>query len=154
MLPIQMRTQMTCVSAAVVSLVSISAWVMASPQDSPEQLQAVGKVEKIDSGVRAQAKDGGSIRVLITLMQQPQTETYRRAEARHQTSLDGATDRYMQAVHQGSVPDNVRTLAAVMDSIILATRQETFQEVRQQIQAEQDCLAARLAGLGATDIHR
>jgi hypothetical protein len=109
---------------------------------------------KIDSGVRAQAKDGGSIRVLITLMQQPQTETYRRAEARHQTSLDGATDRYMQAVHQGSVPDNVRTLAAVMDSIILATRQETFQEVRQQIQAEQDCLAARLAGLGATDIHR
>ena len=103
----------------------------------------------------ARALTEATIPVLIVLAEQPQAELFREAEGANALYQEMADSRVSQLIQQ-QFPDagQLRQARDEADAVTLRTRQQAFQAIDRAIGPEQDALAGRLAGWGATRISR
>ncbi|MEO5923215.1 MAG: S8 family serine peptidase [Bryobacteraceae bacterium] len=110
---------------------------------------------KLSERLRSAAQARPSIRLLITLLDQPLSETYRALEAA-KAFEQGNAEAAFQAEASKAAPDKLRLARAreARDAAVLSLRSQVSTSVERRVQPQQDEMEAFLAGLGATDIRR
>ncbi|HXN48048.1 MAG TPA: S8 family serine peptidase, partial [Bryobacteraceae bacterium] len=112
-------------------------------------------VVKIDPRVTQRAESEERVPVFIVLEHQPQAEIFAQAESANALSQTIAESEVRRLAANGLPdPDSHRKAQAAVDAVILETRQRAFEAIDREVRPEQDAMASRLAGWGATRIGR
>ncbi len=142
-------------------IISVFAVFLAASAAAPPalgQTRTTGSVvvsPRIDPRVRERAQTEPAIPVFVVLEHQPQAEIFARARAANALYRQVAESRYRQAAEPAlSNVEELRQAREALDSVVLRTRQQAFQDIEQAVGPQQDALEARLRGLGAARISR
>ena len=112
-------------------------------------------VVKIDPRVAQRAESEERVPVFIVLEHQPQAEIFGQVESASALSQTIAESEVRRLAANGLPdPDSHRKAQAAVDAVILETRQRAFEAIERELRPEQDAMASRLAGWGATRIGR